>query len=120
MFNHKQRINHVQSLLTAAQFRKLVANNSKRDQDHAPVVKFFNPAGGATWLISELDPSTGVAFGLCDVGEPELGYVNLQEFVDLRGKLRFGLGIERDLWFKGDHPMSHYVREARSNGRITV
>jgi hypothetical protein len=43
-------------LLTDELKTKLLANGANRDQDHAPVVKFFNPVGSATWLISEMDP----------------------------------------------------------------
>jgi hypothetical protein len=32
----------------------------------------------------------------------------------------FGLGIERDLHFEADHPMSWYADKARSAGRITA
>ena len=50
------------------------------DLGHYPVVKLFNPVGGGTWLLSEMDEQ-GIAFGLCDLGmgEPELGYVAIQE-----------------------------------------
>ena len=50
-----------------------------------PVVKFFNPTGVGTWLISEMDEQ-GIMFGLCDLGmgSPELGYVALQELEEVR------------------------------------
>jgi len=63
-------------LLTTEITRMLLANGAKRDQDHAPVVTFFNPCGSATWLISETDPDEpDLLFGLCDLGMqcPELG-----------------------------------------------
>ncbi len=62
------------------------------------VVKLFNPAGIGTWYLSELDPETNIAFGLCDLGEPELGYVSIDEILSFADS-RFGLGIERDLSF---------------------
>jgi len=34
---------------------------------------------------------------LCDLGFPELGYVNLDELSNI--KVSMGLGIERDRWF---------------------
>lgn len=119
MWDKDQKINRSQKVLTAEQYEKLVKNNDNRDQDHAPVVKFFNPVGAATWLLSELDPETGIAFGLCDLGmgEPELGSVSLDEIISMRGRL---LGIERDLHFKGGHPMSWYVERAKEEGRIAV
>jgi len=36
-----------------------------REPDAAPVVKFFNPMGAATWLLSELDADGDTVFGLC-------------------------------------------------------
>ena len=106
-------------LLTKAIRAKLLKNGANRDHDHAPVVKYFNPCGAATWLISEMDPEEpDILFGLCDLGmgEPELGSVRLSELEGV--KLRFGLGIERDLWFKGEHPMSYYADKARKARRI--
>jgi len=117
---YKTKINHTQKLFTKAQFEQLVKNGKNRDQDHAPVVKFFNPVGAATWLISELDEDDNyIAFGLCDMGFgcPELGIVDLRELIDIQ-KHRM-LGIERDLWFEGKFPMSHYVDKANEKGRIT-
>lgn len=106
-------------LLTVEITRKLLANGANRDQDHAPVVKFFNPCGAATWLISEMDPEEpDILFGLCDLGfqSPELGSVSLQELESI--KLKHGLRIERDLHFKATHPMSYYADRARDMGYI--
>ncbi len=58
-------------------------------------VKLFNPGGAGTWYIAGFDPETGVAFGVADIHEPELGYFDVNELVAYRG--RFGLPIERDL-----------------------
>ena len=62
------------------------------------IVKLFNPSGVGTWYLSELDPETNIAFGLCDLGDPELGYVSIDELSEVRGFM--GLGIERDLHFQ--------------------
>jgi len=89
------------------------------EPDHKPVVKFFNPCGAATWLISQMD-SDGIMYGLCDLGfgSPELGYVSLDELASVKG--RFGLGIERDMHFKADKPLSEYATEARQLQRIAA
>ena len=54
--------------------------------DFEPVVKLFTPDGNATWLLTELDVNGYLASDLCDVGqgEPELGYVSLQELSAVR------------------------------------
>lgn len=82
-------------------------------------MKLFNPVGAGTWLLTELDPDDpDIAFGLCDLGAqcPEFGSVRISELESVRG--RFGLGIERDLWFKADKPLSAYAAEARTLGSI--
>ena len=106
-------------LLTRTQREQLLANGGNRDRDHRPVVKFFDPCGAATWLFAELDPADGdTLFGLADLGcgAPELGYTSLAEIAATRG--RFGLGIERDLFFQPEHPLSVYADAARAAGRI--
>ena len=86
------------------------------DLGHFPVVKLFAPWVG-TWLLSELDQD-GIAFGLCDLGmgEPELGYVDLNELTALRGP--FGLRVERDLHFKANKTLTQYADAARMAGSI--
>ena len=106
-------------LLTKAQREQLLVNGRNRDQDHRPVVKFFDPCGAATWLFTDLDPEDGdTLFGLSDLGfgTPELGYSSLAEIASVRR--RFGLGIERDLYFKPKHSLSVYAEAARAAGRV--
>ena len=117
----KTKINHSQKMVTQDQLGQLVRNGVNRDQDHLPVIKFFDPRGSATWLISEVDPDDHfLAYGLCDLGfgSPELGNVDLREFVAIFKSRRGVLGIERDLRFKGEHPMSVYADAAQSKGCI--
>jgi hypothetical protein len=61
-------------------------------------VKFFNPGGAGTWYATEFDPQTRRFFGLAVIHEAELGYFSLDELEQFKG--RFGLGIERDRWWK--------------------
>ena len=106
-------------LLTKTQREQLLVNGRNRDRDHLPVVKFFDPCGAATWLFAELDPADGdTLFGLADLGcgTPELGYTSLAEIASVRSP--FGLGIERDLYFKPRHPLLIYAEAARAAGRI--
>lgn len=90
---------------------------TREERDFVPVVKLFYPAGAATWLLTECAPD-GLAFGLCDMGfgTPELGYVSLDELAALKGP--GGIGIEQDVFWKGDKPLSRYADEARARGRI--
>lgn len=61
------------------------------------LVKYFNPVGSGTWLITEAENQDGVwiLFGYCHILDWEWGYVTLKELQKFKG--RFGLGIERDL-----------------------
>ena len=81
-----------------------------------PVVKFFNPLGEGVWLATELDADGDTLFGLADLGEPELGYFSLKEMIAVR--LPFGLGIERDILFAGEFPISVWAEAAREAGGI--
>ena len=99
---------------------RLLANGAAQEEtDHIPVVKFFDPSGAATWLITELMPDGDTLFGLCDLGldSPELGTVSLADLKSVR--VRVGLGIERDVWFRPRFSLSVYVEAARRTGRIT-
>ena len=103
-------------LLTRTQRAQLLANGRHRGADHVPVVKFFNPFGEGVWLATELDQGGDIMFGLADIGYPELGSWSLEE---LRGvRLPFGMGIERDLLFTGDFPISVWAEAAWETGSI--
>jgi len=109
------------NLLTKTLRQALLANGAHRDglaRDPAPVVKFFNPCGAATWLATELDADGDTLFGLADLGFgcPELGCFSLAELAGVR--LRFGLRIERDLHFSTLHRLSEWAEAARRAGSI--
>lgn len=103
-------------LLTPEQREQLLANGRQRDVDHVPVVKFFNPFGEGVWLATELDEDGDTMFGLADIGYPELGSWSFSELQAIR--LPFGMGIERDLLFTGDFPISVWAEAAREAGSI--
>jgi hypothetical protein len=116
-------------LITSAQHQKLLENGraqraaiDRQDQalDFEPVVKLFTPDGNATWLLTEIDVHTGLAFGLCDlgVGEPELGYVSFTELESARGPL--GLPIEPDFHFAPTRTIAAYADLAREHRRIVT
>ncbi|MET3465075.1 DUF2958 domain-containing protein [Variovorax atrisoli] len=102
----------------------LLANGrSARDNpnlDPWPLLKWFSPCGTAKWLITELDPGDeDLAYGLCDLGlgTPEIGVVSVRELYSIR-LMGGALGIERDLHWKANRPLSEYARLARLAGRI--
>ena len=103
-------------LLTRTQRAQLLANGRQRGADHFPVVKFFNPFGEGVWLATELDEDGDVMFGMADIGCPELGSWSFSELESIR--LPFGMGIERDLLFTGDFPISVWAEAARAAGSI--
>ena len=114
------REDHSMKLLTEAQRTKLLANGTRRGDDHKPVVKWFNAGGTGTWLLSELDPEypDECGFGLADLGfgTPESGSIGLLELTAYRGP--FGLGIERDIHFTAAFPLSIYAEAVRTSGHI--
>lgn len=106
-------------LLQNGEIRRKLDEEGETDPDFMPVVKFFTPDAGATWLITELHPNEpDIAFGLCDLGLgfPELGYVRISELESVRGIL--GLPVERDLHFEPDATISVYARAAHTAQRI--
>jgi len=110
-------------LMTKEIKTKLLRNGdvTNRGNDHRPVVKFFG-GSACTWLITEMDSADAdTLFGLCDLGmgSPSLGYTSLQELQSLKFP-PFGLGVERDLHFKADKPLSHYTKLANQKQRIVA
>lgn len=117
-------------LLTIDQERQMRENgrvNAERSArgkepcDVVPVVKLFCPWGGATWLLTELDPEdSDLAFGLCDLGMgfPELGSVSLSEIAAIVGP--GGLRIERDRHFQPAKTLQAYADEASREQRIVA
>ncbi len=61
--------------------------SSEHDLDPVARVKIFVPWGAATWYLWEYDPDARLAFGYCclGLGMDELGYVDLDGIVALRG-----------------------------------
>jgi hypothetical protein len=107
-------------LLTKEIEKKLRANEviaRETGESGEPVVKWFNPTGAGTWLISDMDED-GRCFGLCDLGmgTPELGSVSIKELEDIR--LPFGLGIERDIHWEANKSLMDYANDAREYGYI--
>jgi hypothetical protein len=71
--------------------------STERETDPTARVKFFDPCSAWSWYATEFD-GENTFFGLVIGHERELGYFSLRELQSYRG--RFGLGIERDLYFE--------------------
>ena len=100
---------------------RLLVNALADERDPFPVLKLFTPDANATWLVTECDiDEPNRLFGLADLGLsfPELGWFNLSEIKEIRGRL--GLRVERDPHFTADKPLSAYAEEARKHGRIVA
>lgn len=85
-------------LLTKQILKKLPKlYTTEKQKDPVAFVKFFNPCGSQSWFATEFDGGD-VFFGKIVGQETELGYFSLSELQNVQ--LRFGLGIERDLYFE--------------------
>lgn len=103
-------------LLTDELRKRLLANGRERNADHVPVVEFFNPLGEGIWLATELDADGDTMFGLADLGYPEQGSFSLPEMTSVC--LPFGTGLERDIHFATDLPISVWERGRRRAGSL--
>ena len=113
--------------LLNSQREELIANHEAADEmdgddprieSMKPVVKLFVCVGGnATWLLTELDPETNIAFGLCDLGLgfPELGSVSLTELENT-----LGWRLERDRHWTATKSLTEYADDARSRGIVVA
>tara|TARA_R110002072_G_scaffold2311_1_gene19312 strand:- start:595 stop:948 length:354 start_codon:yes stop_codon:yes gene_type:complete len=112
--------NETRKQLEANYLETQAAETSERNFDPRPVVKLFNPVGSQTWLLTEIEPGSNNAFGLCDMGQgyPELGYVSIDELAKL--KLYFDMKIERDIHFEAHMTISEYADRARETGSIAA
>jgi hypothetical protein len=85
----------------------------ENEPDPLVIAKFFNQTGTGTWYATEYDPETKEFFGYVSIfGDlnDEWGSFSLDELQNYRG--RFGLGIERDLYF-GEKRISQVVPKAK-------
>jgi len=85
-------------------FRKYpLYSQDGKGMDSVVLVKYFNPCGSGTWIITEAEEQEDgdwLLFGYCHIQCFEWGYVMLSELQNL--KLPFGLTIERDLYIPKD------------------
>jgi hypothetical protein len=95
---------------TLEQLPKLYANEEIEAKDVKVPLKVFNPYGIGTWYITEYDPETDTAFGLCDLGFPELGYVNVKELQSVSPVPKMPeLGLEIDAHWNPDTSLAEVM-----------
>ena len=99
---------------------RMLRNGSRPDADHRPLVKLFDPASVATWLLNRIDPhAPDRVFGLSNAnGTPELRWHSLHSLHAYRGRLR--IGLERDRHCALEHPISVYAAAARRAQRVVL
>lgn len=107
------------SLLTQEVIRKFertpLYSQEGKGLDAKLLVKYFNPAGSGTWLITEAEKQENgdyLLFGLAKIQEWEWGYTLLSDLEKYRGTVSFigggfngekytGIRIERDRYASG-------------------
>ena len=87
--------------LITADIQKKLDKNFAEQNDEDIVLKLFNPCGGQTWLITQMEPDGDIMWGLADLGFDcvEYGTISMNELKAFKGPL--GIGIERDMYFRG-------------------
>ena len=98
-------------LLTKALLNRFSQVGRQEDKkDPIVIAKFFNPTGAGTWYATEYDPKDQIFFGYVSIfgdWNDEWGFFSLDELESFKG--RFGLGIERDLYFD-EVPASQVIK----------
>jgi hypothetical protein len=75
--------------------------SQESEKDPIIIAKYFNPMGQGNWYATEYDPKTKIFFGYVSIfgdWNDEWGSFSLEELESVKGP--FGLGIERDLYFR--------------------
>lgn len=75
--------------------------SQENSEDPTVICKFFNPTGAGTWYATEYVEDERLFYGWVSIFRDhcdEFGSFSLDELQEYKG--RFGLGIERDLFFK--------------------
>ena len=78
-------------------------------KDPIVIAHYFNPTGAGDWYATEYYPEKRLIFGYASIfgdWNDEWGYTSLDELQAYKG--RFGLGIERDLYWT-EKPASEVI-----------
>lgn len=103
--NKEERSNNMKLMTKEieAKLEKTPFGSTKCNADTPVIVKYFNPFGAGTWLITEgekTEDGDWELFGYCHIHEWEWGYVLLSEIENIR-LTPFNLRLERDLYCEG-------------------
>lgn len=81
-----------------------IGSQDGKGENAEVLVKYFNPYGAGTWIITEAEKQEDgdwLLFGYCHIIVWEWGYVSLKELQDIRIKIgSTELPLERDLHVK--------------------
>lgn len=105
-------------LFTPQQLTELNANHAMnlerrgtgKELDPMPVCRVYLPWMDFYWLLTEMD-GDGVGFGLCVLFEPEIGYVDMREVLDVKSPT--GERAKVDENWTADKTLSEYSDEVR-------
>ncbi|MBY0509006.1 MAG: DUF2958 domain-containing protein [Rhodospirillaceae bacterium] len=119
---HTRRLKPAEFLPRSIHTRLLAHGKAGHACDHIPAVKFFDPGGESTWLLTEIRPDDpDIAYGLIHDSRiekgPTLGYVSLAYLKAGHGRL--ANPIERDTYFAPRHALSVYFTAARLIGHVS-
>ena len=82
-------------------FAEVGTQDGRPESEQKVIAKYFDPTGSMTWYAISYEPDRKMFFGYVTGTEfPEYGYFGLEQLEEI--KVRWGLGIERDLHFGYD------------------
>jgi len=112
-------------MLSEPVYHQLVINHAKQmplkgsagEIDFEPVVRLHIPFTDMQWILTELDPEDGIAFGLCQIQMAELGSVWMPELAEIEVQ---GLRVIEDRAWTPKGTLRWYAERSRANGWMIV
>ena len=90
----------------------LYSNDNTPLLDQKIIVKYFNPYGVGTWLITEAkkqEDGDYLLYGLCFLAEWEAGYTTLKQLEEIRDN-KEAMSVEVDLYIKENQTIGEYLQ----------
>ncbi len=108
-------------LFTEEQQEQLIKNYSdgRNRNKHIPVAYLHASALNYQWLLTELDPNSGIAYGLIDLGNSEPGYgsVDLNDIVKLKSE---GFRVFNNVSYKPNHLLEAFYQLSNELGILVA